>query len=105
MKLFTLIILFLGLVACGSNTKDRVVAVKVGDKLYKPDRSAAMAIDTGNNERIVCERRIVTGSNRKERTCSTVARKEQERRAAQESIDSGDLMNSRRIIDASGGGG
>lgn len=86
MKLFTLIIILLTLVACGSNTKDRVVAVKVGDDLYKPDSSAAMAIDTGSNERIVCEKRIVTGSHRKERTCSTVAEKARLRRSAEEHI-------------------
>ena len=104
MKIFTLIILFLGLVACGSNSKDRVVAVKVGDKLYKPDSSAAMAIDTGSKERIVCEKRIVTGSHRKERTCSTAAQKEKERRAAQETIESGDILNTRDIIGSKGGG-
>jgi hypothetical protein len=104
MKPITLIILFLGLIACGSNTKDRVVAVKVGDKLYKPDPSAAMAIDTGSKERIVCEKRIVTGSHRKERTCSTVAQKEKERRAAEENIQSNDIMNSRKAIDAASGG-
>jgi hypothetical protein len=102
MKPFTIIILFLALLACGANTKDRVVAVKVGDKLYKPDTSAAMAIDTGSNEKIVCEKRIVTGSHRKERSCSTVNQKAKERKAAEETIRSGDILNSRKIIDSKG---
>ncbi|TDR23214.1 hypothetical protein [Marinicella litoralis] len=102
MKTLLLIILFFGLSACGSNTKDRVAAVKVGDELYKPDRSAAMAIDTGSKERLVCERRIVTGSHRKEKVCSTVAERERERKAAQETINSGDVLNNRRIIESKG---
>ncbi len=104
MKTILLIIILFGVSACASNTKDRVVAVKVGDKLYKPDASAAMAIDTGSNERIVCEKRIVTGSHRKERTCSTVTQKAKERKAAQETIETGDLLNTRKIIDSKGGG-
>lgn len=50
-------------------------------------------------------KKIVTGSHRKERTCLTVAQKEKERRAAEENIQSNDIMNSRKAIDAASGGG
>ena len=103
MKLTLLIIIFLGLLACGSNP-NRVAAVKVGDELYKPDASAAMAIDTGSNERIVCEKRIVTGSHRKQKSCSTLQQKQKERRAAQETVESNRVLESRRAIDAKDGG-
>ena len=99
MKLFITILVFSSLVACGSNSKDRVVAVKVGDEYYKPEASAAMALDTGSNEKIVCKKRIVTGSNRKERTCVTQAQMDRERRAAQENIGNNQIMLERRTID------
>lgn len=80
-----LIILFL-LAACGSNP-NKVMAVKVGDELYKPDPAAAMALDTGTKENIICERRIVTGSNRKQKVCTTETQKETERRDAERYMD------------------
>lgn len=103
MKKPLVLIIILGLAACGSNP-NKVVAVKVGDDLYKPDRSASMALDTGSKERIVCEKRIRTGSHRKERTCSTVAEKERERRAAQETITKNDTMNTRKLVQSKNGG-
>ncbi len=97
-----MLVLFVFLAACGSNP-NKVMAVKVGDELYKPDQSAAMALDTGSKERIVCERRIVTGSHRKQKTCTTVAEKERERRAAQETITKNDTMISRKLVQSKGG--
>ena len=97
--LITLII-FTSLMACGSNTKDRVVAVKVGDDYYKPEPSAAMALDTGFKEKIVCQKRIVTGSHRKQRTCVTQAQLDRERKAAQENIANNQIMLQRRDLDA-----
>lgn len=102
MKKITLIILFTVLGACGSNPH-KVVAVKVGDDLYKPDRSAAMALDTGSKERIICEKRIRTGSHRKERTCSTAAEKARERKAAEDTITNNDTLITRRIVQDRGG--
>lgn len=103
MKKLILLVLSMGLVACGSNPQ-KVAAVKVGDEYYKPDNSAAMAIDNKTGERIVCERRIVTGSNRKQKSCTTESQKKQERRAAQETINSNESLTTRRIIDSKGGG-
>ena len=99
MKLFITLIIFASLIACSSNSKDRVVAVKIGDEYYKPEPSAAMALDTGSNEKIVCKKRIVTGSNRKERTCVTQAQMDRERRTAQENIGNNQIMLERRTID------
>ncbi len=103
MKKLIIIIFITSLSACGS-IPHRVVAVKVGDDLYKPDRSAAMALDTGSKEKIVCEKRIRTGSHRKERTCSTVAEKARERKAAQETISNNDVLNTRVLLEERGGG-
>ncbi len=90
------------LAACGSNP-NRAVAVKVGDDLYKPDRSASMALDTGSKERIICEKRIRTGSHRKEKTCTTAAEKQRERDAAVDTITNNDTMISRKLVQSKGG--
>ena len=100
-----LLILFLALLAACGPRPHKVVVVKAGDDYYKPDRAAAMALDTGTDEKIVCERRIKTGSHRKQRVCTTVSQKQRERRAAEETIHSGNLFNSRQILDEKGGGG
>lgn len=103
MKKLFIIVMFFGLVACGSNPH-KVVAVKVGDEYYKPDNSAAMAIDNKTNERIVCEKRIVTGSHRKQKTCSTVAQKKEERRVSEAKIDRALTHRNRVLTDSKGGG-
>ena len=106
MKLLLTVVMFAFLAACGSqNTKDRVVAVKVGDEYYKPEASAAMSIDTGSKEKLVCKKRIVTGSHRKEKTCVTQAQMDRERKAAQENISNNQIMHERRILDAKNDGG
>lgn len=104
MKSFLIILAMTLLAACGPRPH-KVVAVKAGDDYYKPDRAAAMALDTGTSEKIICERRIKTGSHRKQRVCTTANQKARERRAAEETIDSGNLFNSRQIVDQKGGGG
>jgi hypothetical protein len=43
------------------------------------------------DERMVCERRAVLGSNRKERVCKTAAQWRQERDAARDIMDSGSI--------------
>ena len=103
MKYLLTILVMLFLSACGSNPH-KVVAIKAGDDLYKPDRSAAMAIDTGSNEKIICEKRIRTGSHRKERTCTTASEKARERQAAQDTITNNDTMISRKLVQSKGGG-
>ncbi len=104
MKKIILISTCLGLAACGSSP-DRVAAVKVGDEYYKPESSAAMAIDTGSKEKIVCQKRIVTGSHRKQKTCVTQAQMDRERKAAQENISNNQIMHERTIIDSRSEGG
>lgn len=103
MKTTLTILSFIGLAACGSNPH-RVAAVKVGDEYYKPEASAAMAIDTGSDEKIICKKRIVTGSHRKEKTCVTQKQMDRERRAAQENVTNNQIMNQRRVIDSKDGG-
>ena len=46
-------------------------------------------VNNAEDERIVCERRAVLGSNRKERVCKTVAQLRQEREAARNQMDHG----------------
>lgn len=104
MKKILILVIAMGLAACGSNPH-KVAAVKVGDEYYKPDNSAAMALDNKTDEKLVCERRIVTGSHRKQKTCSTVAQKKEERRAAQERLER-DLTHRNRVMtDEKNGGG
>lgn len=102
-KTFLLIAVF-SLAACASS-KDRVVAVKVGDEYYKPEPEAAMAIDTGADKKVVCKRRIVTGSHRKQKTCKTQEQMDRERRDAQENITKNQLLEQRRTIDSRSDGG
>lgn len=98
MKKIALLSAFIGLAACGSSPH-RVAAVKVGDEIYKPEPSAAMAIDTGSNEKIVCSKRIVTGSHRKEKSCVTQKQLDRERKAAQENISNNQIMHQRTTLE------
>ncbi|MCX7552337.1 hypothetical protein OS175_00475 [Marinicella sp. S1101] len=102
MKSILLIIVVVALAACGSNP-NKVAAVKVGDELYKPDNSAAMALDNDTKEKIVCERRIVTGSHRKQKVCTTVGQKERDREAAQQTIESNATLIQLRLAEEKGG--
>lgn len=45
------------------------------------------ALTRASDERLVCERRRVLGSNRKERVCKTVAQLREEREAARNAMD------------------
>ena len=52
------------------------------------------AVSRAEDERMVCERRRVLGSNRKERVCKTVAQLREEREAARNAMDArGTCMN------------
>lgn len=105
MKLITYILILMTLVACGSNnTKENVVAVKVGNDLYKTDRSATIALNSDNNERIVCEKRIVSGTHRKVKVCTTAAEKQREREAAEDQIRRNINQISRESLRNFGGG-
>lgn len=99
MKKIIIVTISFILTACGSSSH-KVAAVKIGDEYYKPEPSAAMAIDTGSNEKIVCKKRIVTGSHRKQKTCLTQTQLDAERKAAQENISNNQIMHERAIIDA-----
>ena len=44
-------------------------------------------VNNSDDERMVCERRQILGSTRKERVCKTVAQMRQEREAAREQMD------------------
>ena len=99
MKLFFTLIIFASLMACGSNSKDRVVAVKIGDDYYKPEPSAAMALDTGSKEKIICKKRVITGSHRKEKTCVTQSQLDRDRKAAQENITNNQIMLQRKTLE------
>ncbi|MGO4221687.1 hypothetical protein AB4Y64_07495 [Lysobacter sp. TAF61] len=51
------------------------------------------AVNKAENERMVCERRAVLGSTRKERVCKTAAEWNQERDAARNQMDRGGKVN------------
>jgi hypothetical protein len=51
------------------------------------------AVNKAENERMVCERRPVLGSTRKERICKTAAQWDQERDAARSQMDRGGKVN------------
>jgi hypothetical protein len=44
-------------------------------------------LQAANDERMVCERRVILGSNRKERVCMTAANMRAQREAAREEMD------------------
>ena len=104
MRSIVLLYLILCLTACGSSPH-KVAAVKIGDEYFKPEPSAAMAIDTGSNEILVCKKRVITGSHRKERTCVTQKQINDERKTAQESLMNNQIMNERIIMDTKDPGG
>ena len=102
MKKFLMALLIIGLTACGSNP-NRVAAVKVGDELYKPDAAAAQALDTGSSDKVICKKRIVTGSHRKQKICTTAAQMELDKQRSQEMIDRNRSLLEREAAAAKGG--
>ncbi|KAA3650967.1 MAG: hypothetical protein DWP95_00865 [Proteobacteria bacterium] len=84
--------------ACSNKKPDDVVAVKVGDEYYQVDDSASRSLEGKTEDKVVCKRRIVTGSHRKEKICTTQAQLDRERAAAEKVMDENRSFENRKII-------
>ncbi len=97
MKTIPIVLLAFLLSACTSPTKpDDVVAVKVGDDYYQVDSSAARSLEGKTEDRVMCTRRAVVGSNKKVKTCTTASELETEQDEARRVIDRHRTINAIR---------
>ncbi|MFV0543209.1 MAG: hypothetical protein ACK5L8_05885 [Marinicella pacifica] len=69
--------------ACRHNP-DEVVTADKGGQRFHTDEHAAEALAKGDDESVVCERRVITGSHRVMRVSTT---KEQKRKEGKEMYD------------------
>lgn len=79
MKLISIIIFSLVISACATKSPNDVVAVKAGDEYYQVDTAAAKALEGDNEERVMCTRRSVVGTNKKKKICTTQTEIDRER--------------------------
>ncbi|WP_345258848.1 hypothetical protein [Marinicella pacifica] len=78
---------FLFLVSACTHNPNDVVAVDKGGKRFYTDDHAAKALAQGDDESVVCERRVITGSHRVTRVCTTKQQKQKEREESRELHD------------------
>ena len=98
MKLTILLLSILALAACANKKQpDDVVAVKVGDEYYQVDQAAARSLEDKTEDRVMCTRRSVVGSNRKQNVCTTVTEMERERSEARRVIDKNNQIRNGRL--------
>jgi len=85
MKFLMLTPLLFLLGACATNKDpNQVVAVKAGDEYYQVDNAAARSLEGKTEDRVVCTRRSVVGSNKKQKVCTTQAEIDRDREAARD---------------------
>ena len=78
MKTITIGVIIFFLAACTHNPNEVVAVEKDGQRFYT-DEHAAEALAQGDDESVICERRVITGSHRVTRVCTTKKQKERER--------------------------
>ena len=94
-----LLSLLLFIVGCTHNPNE-VVAVEKGGPTYITDESATEALAEGNEENVICERRVITGSHRVTRVCTTKDQKQKDREEARRLLDRSQLKSGRDIVPA-----
>lgn len=96
MRIICLMLLSFLISACANQNKPNdVVAVKAGDEYYQVDAAAARALEKESDERVMCTRRSVVGSNRKQKVCTTQSEIDKDR------DDARNIMDKARNIKAS----
>jgi len=98
MKFLVLAIAFFTLTACSNKNPNDVVAVKAGDEYYQVDQSASRSLEGKTDDRVICKRRVVTGSNRKEKVCTTQAQIDRDRADADRIMRESEKVKTRTLI-------
>lgn len=99
MKIVSITILVLVIAACSNKNPNDIVAVKAGDEYYQVDAAAAKSLEGKTEERVICKRRVVTGSNRKQKICTTQSQIDSDRRDAERVIRDNDKIRTRKLVD------
>jgi len=97
MKILILVVLCLVISACSNKSPNDVVAVKSGDDYYQVDEAAARSLEGKTDDHVMCTRRSVVGSNRKQKVCTTSAELNKDREDARDLIDQHKSMQSRKL--------
>jgi len=97
MKKLLMIAFVLFIAACTHNPNE-VVAVEKGGDLYVTDEAAAEEVAEGNSENVICERRVITGSHRVTRVCTTKEQKQDDREEARRLLDRSQLKSGRDVV-------
>lgn len=97
MKKLILISFIFIISACASHNPNEIVAIEKDGDRYYTDESASQALAEGDESNVICERRIITGSHRVNRVCTTKKQKQRDRDDAREIMHKSDVMKSRKI--------
>ena len=100
MKLIVIALFLFALNACSNKNPNDVVAVKAGDEYYQVDKSAAKSLEGKTEDRVICKRRVVTGSNRKQKICTTQSQIDRDRADAERTMRESEKLRTRNFIDS-----
>ena len=103
MKLILIMIFSIMISACATKSPNDVVAVKAGDEYYQVDQSAARALEGDSEERVMCTRRSVVGSNKKKKVCTTQSEIDKERNNARDIIQEANKIKAQQATVGKGG--
>ena len=95
MKYLTLLLVLFA-IGCAHNP-NQVVAVEKDGETYYTDEHASEALAQGNEQEVICERRVITGSHRVTRVCTTKEQKKRDRDEARVMIDGNTRIESSKL--------
>ena len=79
-KQITIIILFIALAAC-SNKKSDIIGVEVDGEYYAVDHAAKeAAVNNDGKDKLICTHRQQTGTHFKQKRCTTVSQRNDDRK-------------------------
>jgi len=104
MKIINIILLSVLITACSNKSPNDVVAVKAGDDYYRVDASAARALEGDTDDHVMCTRRSVVGSNRKQKVCTTRSEIESNQQDARDIMEQHQSIKAKRLAASKGGG-
>lgn len=95
MKYLTLLLVLFA-IGCAHNP-NQVVAVEKDGETYYTDEHASEALAQGNEQEVICERRVITGSHRVTRVCTTKKQKNRDRQEAREYMERNTSFENKKL--------
>lgn len=88
-----------GLAACASAPQDKPADASAQKTIDDTELAVTVEKESSKDaeDRVICTRRVATGSHRKTRYCRTRAQRDQERRAAQDTLREVTTGGSRQV--------